>query len=148
MDFYSWGLALGRFSGILVRIHWTLLLYWLWQLDGNLRLFHDYRTIGLTFWAISTVLMFLSILLHEFGHCFAARRVGGDADEILMWPLGGLAFCHCPDYWKSHLIVAVGGPLVTALIVAVSYPSFLLLEHYGPAWTQSFSFEAARTILV
>ena len=36
-------------------------------------------------------LVFFSVLLHEFGHCFAARWVGGDANDILMHPLGGLA---------------------------------------------------------
>src|SRR5258708_6517885 len=40
----------------------------------------------------SMSILFVIILLHEFGHCFAARWVGGDAEEILMHPLGGLAF--------------------------------------------------------
>jgi len=31
------------------------------------------------------------VLLHEFGHCFASRWVGGERDEIMMTPLGGLA---------------------------------------------------------
>src|SRR6478735_4977230 len=31
-------------------------------------------------------ILFGVILLHEFGHCFAARRVGGEANDILMWP--------------------------------------------------------------
>src|SRR5687768_18459562 len=35
--------------------------------------------------------LFTIVLLHEFGHCFAARWVGGDAEEIIMHPLGGLA---------------------------------------------------------
>src|SRR5947207_3103150 len=32
------------------------------------------------------------VLLHEFGHVFACRSVGGTADRVLLWPLGGLAF--------------------------------------------------------
>ena len=40
---------------------------------------------------ISIVLLFVIVLLHEFGHCFGCRFVGGDADEIVMHPLGGLA---------------------------------------------------------
>src|SRR4051812_26896809 len=39
----------------------------------------------------SMTILFVVILLHEFGHCFAARWTGGDANEILMTPLGGLA---------------------------------------------------------
>ncbi len=33
-----------------------------------------------------------TVLIHELGHALAARRVGGHADGILLWPLGGLAF--------------------------------------------------------
>src|SRR5688572_14493146 len=40
--------------------------------------------------------LFLVILLHEFGHGFAARSVGGNAEEILMPPLGGLAMAMAP----------------------------------------------------
>src|SRR6185437_14177844 len=38
----------------------------------------------------SMSMLFVIIVLHEFGHCFAARWVGGEANDILMWPLGGL----------------------------------------------------------
>ena len=67
------------------------------------------------------VLLFGIILLHEFGHCFAARRVGGDANEILMWPLGGLALCDAPQRPWPQFIVAAGGPLVNVIICAVTY---------------------------
>ncbi len=33
-----------------------------------------------------------TVLIHELGHALAARRVGGHADGILLWPLGGLAY--------------------------------------------------------
>src|SRR3954468_2776303 len=34
----------------------------------------------------SMSILFGIILLHEFGHCFAAPSVGGEANDILMWP--------------------------------------------------------------
>lgn len=33
-----------------------------------------------------------TVLIHELGHSLAARKVGGTADGILLWPLGGLAY--------------------------------------------------------
>lgn len=63
----------------------------------------------------STVL-FGVILLHEFGHCFAARSVSGDARDILMWPLGGLAYADAPERWWPQFVTAVGGPLVNVAI--------------------------------
>ena len=55
---------------------------------------------------------FVIILLHEFGHCFAGRWVGGEADEILMTPLGGLAFARPPKRpLPTFITVAAGNSL-------------------------------------
>eukprot|EP00879_Flechtneria_rotunda_P010141 GHRR01010599.1.p2 GENE.GHRR01010599.1~~GHRR01010599.1.p2 ORF type:complete len:200 (+),score=40.60 GHRR01010599.1:1064-1663(+) len=37
-------------------------------------------------------ILLVTVLLHELGHCLAARSVGGTAHSILLWPLGGLAY--------------------------------------------------------
>jgi Zn-dependent protease len=67
----------------------------------------------------SMSVLFVVILLHEFGHCFAARRVGGQADEIVMTPLGGLAMAMAPRRpWPTFVTVA-GGPAVNVAICLV-----------------------------
>ena len=43
------------------------------------------------------VTLFAIVLLHEYGHCIAGRSVGGEAKDILLWPLGGLAFVDAPN---------------------------------------------------
>jgi stage IV sporulation protein FB len=64
----------------------------------------------------SATIIFGIILLHEFGHCFAARWMGGSADEILMTPIGGLAFAMAPRRpWPTFVTVA-GGPAVNVVI--------------------------------
>jgi Zn-dependent protease len=63
-----------------------------------------------------STILFGIILLHEFGHCFAARSVGGDANDILMWPLGGLAFADAPMRAWPQFFTALGGPLVNVVI--------------------------------
>jgi Zn-dependent protease len=61
-------------------------------------------------------MLFVVILLHEFGHCFAARWTGGSADEIVMTPLGGLAMAMAVRRpWPTFVTVA-GGPLVNVII--------------------------------
>src|SRR4051812_47398866 len=52
----------------------------------------------------SMTALFAIVLLHEFGHCFAARWVGGEADDILMTPIGGLAFARPPHRWGATFI--------------------------------------------
>lgn len=77
----------------------------------------------------SMTILFAIILLHEFGHCFAARWVGGEADEILMTPLGGLALAMAPrNPWGTFVTVA-GGPLVNVLICLICGVGIYLLSH-------------------
>ncbi len=64
-------------------------------------------------------ILFGIVLLHEFGHCFAARWTGGTADEILMTPLGGLAMAYARRRpWPTFVTVA-GGPLVNVAICLI-----------------------------
>ena len=57
-------------------------------------------------------MLFISVLLHEWGHCFGARLVDGDAHEILIWPLGGLAYVEVPHTARANFITTLMGPLV------------------------------------
>ncbi|MBX3351704.1 MAG: hypothetical protein KF684_02120 [Phycisphaeraceae bacterium] len=110
----QWAFTLGRVAGIRVRIHVIFVIYAVAQL-----LFATIAkdSIGLPFTAITISLLFVIVLLHEFGHCFACRWVGGEADDILMWPLGGLASVMPPDTPKGHFVTTAGGPAVNVLLL-------------------------------
>ena len=69
--------------------------------------------------------LFFSILLHEFGHSLTCKLFKGDADEIILWPLGGLALCRPPFHPTAHLSTTVAGPLVTLVI-------FVVLKYAAP----------------
>lgn len=64
----------------------------------------------------SMTILFGVILLHEFGHCFAARWTGGAADEIMLTPLGGLAMTMARRRPWPMFVTIAGGPLVNVLI--------------------------------
>lgn len=127
----SWSISIGRYFGVNVRVH-ILMLLWI-----VVELLRSWLTDQTSFTPFYTVIMLLSlfvcVLLHEFGHVFACRGVGGTADEILMWPLGGLAYCHPPDHWKAHLWTVIGGPLVN-VVLAVVFGAVLLICG-APLWT-------------
>lgn len=107
MDFLGGSVWIGRFSRINVRVHILYLVWMGFQLFTARGAWRD----ELEFMAM----LFGIILVHEFGHCFGARSVGGDATEILMWPLGGLAFARAPmRAWPQFVTVACG-PLVNVL---------------------------------
>jgi stage IV sporulation protein FB len=65
-------------------------------------------------------ILFFVVLVHEFGHCFGARATGGEATEILLWPLGGLAFVQPVHVPRAHLITALAGPAVNVVFCLIS----------------------------
>jgi len=65
-------------------------------------------------------LLFLSVLAHEFGHIFAARWSGGEGEDILMWPLGGLAYVRPANNTASELLTHGAGPLTNAVLCGAS----------------------------
>ncbi len=67
----------------------------------------------------SVLMLFTVILLHEFGHCFAARSVGGSADEVLLTPLGGLAMAMAPRRPWAQFVTVAGGPAVNVVICLI-----------------------------
>lgn len=125
----SWSIRVGQVAGISIRLHMLFLLYIGAEL---LRALPDG---GDAFWYTSTALFILfgSVLLHEFGHCFAARQVGGEAHEVLLWPLGGLAFVERPERPREAFLVSAGGPAVN-LALALIAGSALFLTHTLPGW--------------
>lgn len=119
--FFSWALPLYRAWGILVRVHLLFILIAVIRLISPIQP----GAAGLAYEAFFIGSIFVFVLLHEYGHCFACRYVGGEADEILMWPLGGLAMCRTPHDWKKALITTVGGPAVN-LVLALIFAGIML----------------------
>jgi Zn-dependent protease len=68
----------------------------------------------------SALLFFASILLHELGHAFVAIRNGIGIQGISLWMFGGIARMERDtDTPGTEFKVAIGGPVVTALIVVI-----------------------------
>ena len=107
----SWSWSLGRWFGVTVRVH---LFFPLMVLGLILRAVTE-KDAATGIWvdvATMMLLLFISVLLHEFGHCFGARLVDGDASDVLLWPLGGLASLEVPHTAWANFIATLAGPLV------------------------------------
>jgi Zn-dependent protease len=112
--------------GTEVRIHVTFLIYLAFIC------FSSYQEAGLS-GAVQGVLfilaLFACVLLHEFGHAFAARAFGIRTPDITLLPIGGVARLNrIPDKPWQELIVAIAGPLVNVVIFA-----FLRFVTHGTA---------------
>eukprot|EP00747_Dinoflagellata_sp_TGD_P165126 gnl/TRDRNA2_/TRDRNA2_185999_c0_seq1.p1 gnl/TRDRNA2_/TRDRNA2_185999_c0~~gnl/TRDRNA2_/TRDRNA2_185999_c0_seq1.p1 ORF type:complete len:292 (-),score=47.79 gnl/TRDRNA2_/TRDRNA2_185999_c0_seq1:35-910(-) len=109
-----------RACGIPIYVHFFLLVYFAYDLSNaeiGVRAaakdhLPDYHKAGLV--ALGATLgflaLFLSVLIHELGHCAGAKIVGGRVEKILLWPFGGLAFCSSQGSAGGDLVVALAGP--------------------------------------
>ena len=75
---------------------------------------HDWR-LGLLFGAI----LIVSLLIHEFCHILAVRMTGGVGNEILIWPLGGLALVQPAGNFRSQFLTPAAGPLANLALCAI-----------------------------
>lgn len=110
----SGSIPLFRVAGIRVYLHWSwfLMAYVMYTLRAG-----SYRTPA---WALAEYLgLFLIVLLHEFGHSSACRQTGGKADEIVLMPLGGVAYVQPPPRAGAELWSIVAGPLVNVAMIPV-----------------------------
>jgi len=110
----AWSFRLLTVAGTEVRIHLTffLLLAWFgavqWMQSGPQS-------------AVSAVifilLLFLCVVLHEFGHVFAAKRYGIRTPTVTVLPIGGLASMErMPEKPGQEVVVALAGPAVNVVI--------------------------------
>jgi stage IV sporulation protein FB len=110
----QWSFPVARIAGVQVRIHLTFLIFlgWIGFRDGMEGGWVSALS-GMTF----ILLIFACILLHEFGHALAARRYGIRTPDITLMPIGGLARLErIPEKPGQEIVVAIGGPLVSALL--------------------------------
>lgn len=105
--------------GVPVRFHFTFWLVVIWMIVLASAGKHSFAGA-----ALFLLGLFVSILLHEAGHAFMARRYGIGTVEVVMLPIGGLARLERQPRAGEEFWVAFAGPLVNfaigLLLLAVS----------------------------
>jgi len=106
-----------RIQGIDVYLNWTWFLVAVFEIQARK------GTYSSVLWNVLEYLaLFAIVLTHEFGHALACRSVGGSADRIMLWPLGGVAYVDPPQRPGATLWSIAAGPLVN---VALTLPLFI-----------------------
>jgi Zn-dependent protease len=120
-----------RFSGIDVFLHWSWFLVAAFEISGRNRQYSSF------IWNVLEYLaLFLIVMLHEFGHSLACRQVGGTANRIVLWPLGGVAFVDPPPRPGAMLWSIAAGPLVNVILFPLLLGLGLLSRSMG--WASAF----------
>ncbi len=119
----SWSLNIGSIAGTAVRIHVTFILFLAWIFGAS------YASAGAdAAWAslVFLLLLFLCVLLHEFGHIFTARAFGVATPDVTLLPIGGVARLErIPEKPREEFLIAIAGPLVNVAI------SIILVLFFG-----------------
>lgn len=107
-------IRLFKIKGIDVYLHWSWFLVALYEIQARKG---QYSSVAWN--VIEYLALFAIVLTHEFGHALACRSVGGSADTIMLWPLGGVAYVSPPQRPGATLWSIAAGPLVNVALTPV-----------------------------
>jgi Zn-dependent protease len=109
---------LGTYFGAPLKIHWSWTLFMLFMLPQP--------HFGLILAA------FAFVILHEYGHVFAARCVGIPCKEVSIYPIGGVASIDmAPNRPREEFIVTVAGPMVNVVLAFLFLPAWIICLNNG-----------------
>jgi Zn-dependent protease/CBS domain-containing protein len=127
-------IRLGRVGGVEVRINWSWLVIFaliVWSLAEGVFPSQNPGLSGGVHIAMAiaaALLFFASLLLHELGHAWQARREGMEVDGITLWLFGGVSqFKTRFTSAGAEFRIAIAGPLVSLVLGA----GFVLLARAG-----------------
>lgn len=109
----GFSIPFGTWLGARVRLHFWLLLSLGFSIASLVRGASDLLI------ATYILLLFVSLMLHDFGHRLAAQSVGGQHDDFMLWPAGGLNFPDVPPgAWPRF--AGFGAGLAVNLVIVLA----------------------------
>ncbi len=120
LEFFKRQMLLTHIGGIPIRIdyRWFLVFAFLTFLTAqSLMLYVNSGVTAFILGLLMTLLFFVSVLLHELAHAFAAKMENVEVVEIVLHPFGGLArMRHAPDTPRAEFRIALAGPAASFLL--------------------------------
>lgn len=133
----KWSLKIARIAGIDVYLHWTFIVLLIGVFVAGLRNIGGAERSLNGFWFI--LLLFLFVLLHEFGHALMGKRFGVKTNHITLLPIGGVAAMeHIPEKPWQEMLIAFAGPVVN-FVLALFFLILLAIGGYVPAFSEWWS---------
>ena len=115
-----------RLAGIDVFLHWSWFLVAVFEIQGRTRSYSS-----LSWNVLEYLALFVIVTMHEFGHALACRQVGGRADRIVLWPLGGVAYVDPPPRPGATLWSIAAGPLVNVVLAPILWVAYTASRSVG-----------------
>jgi Zn-dependent protease len=133
---------LGRLAGVDLYLHWSWFLVAAYEIQSR-----QGRYSSVLWNVLEYLALFAIVLMHEFGHSLACRQVGGTADQIVLWPLGGVAYVNPPQRPGATLWSIAAGPLVNVVLLPILIVAVMMTRSMG--WPEALpdAFQLLRAIL-
>jgi Zn-dependent protease len=126
--FVQGSIHLSRIAGIDLFLHWSWFVVAIFEIGSR-----SGQYSSLVWNVLEYLALFGIVLMHEFGHALACRQVGGTADRIMLWPLGGVAYVNPPLRPGATLWSIAAGPLVNVALVPVLLAAIVFSHTSGLA---------------
>src|ERR1017187_4980602 len=131
-----------RLAGVDLYLHWSWFLVDAYEIQS-----HDGRYSSIVWNVLEYLALFAIVLMHEFGHSLACRQVGGTADQIVLWPLGGVAYVNPPQRPVATLWSIAAGPLVNVALLPVLIIAVMVSRSLGWPHARPDAYQLLRAIL-
>ncbi|MFL7871249.1 MAG: site-2 protease family protein [Anaerolineales bacterium] len=134
----KWQWKLARIAGIDVYMHATFLLLIGWVAFSHWTEQQSWSAVlsGVFF----ILLLFVFVVMHEYGHALTARKYGIKTRDITLYPIGGVARLErMPEKPIEELWVALAGPAVNVVIATVLFGYLVLTRTFQPLTSLSIS---------
>jgi Zn-dependent protease len=141
MNIRQGSIHLFKLRDVDVYLHWSWFLIAAFEVEARSG---KYSSI---LWNVHEyVALFVIVLLHEFGHAMACRQVGGTANQIVLWPLGGVAYVKPPQRPGATLWSIAAGPLVNVALLPVLFGAVLMARSLGWPDTMPDTYQWLRAV--
>lgn len=130
-DVAAWSVPVARVMGVQVRFHALLILLIAAELVRSTLLADHESASGPTITATALLALLIVIFAHEIGKALMTRWMGGSAETIILWPLGGLSEHQQPAAWRRRLLASCGGLLLSLVLASALWP---MLIEIAPNW--------------
>jgi Zn-dependent protease len=119
----SW--RLGRWRGVPISVHWTVLIGLPW-------FYYETRSLART--AIAFAAFCFLMLVHELGHAAVARWRRVDVDNIRLFFIHGTCSLREEPYYElDDVLIAWGGVAAQFVVLVIAFSADLLLAGFAPS---------------
>jgi hypothetical protein len=95
----------GTLFGVPIKVSYMLLIYFVGNIMEATKGQSKNMGTALAYAICAQLILFLTVLCHEFGHGTMAKTLGGRIMHIFLWPFGGICFSTRPqrDYFRDRV---------------------------------------------